>query len=271
MSPRKPQDLFALSYGDIVTKRVLFDLIQYSKIDKSEYWGGPEMVIGNTPQQGINWIGKAPHVIAVIIKTRPGSYEEDGWSDSGKSTYHYSFKARNDVISYTEKANAVLIQQPQHRYPILLFTESLGEWFFEGQFDVQEIQQKHVVLARKPTVTVGDDDEQNELFFSEGSRKYVTHLMAERSAQAIKAVKAALTWICEICREDFSKRYGVDYIEAHHKVPISTYQKKQKTTLSELALLCPNCHRAVHIYMKKFGLEYHEIRAKLEFKDGCDF
>ena len=117
----KPQELFLLAIGETVTKRNLYDLVQYSKVDSSQFWGGADFIIGNTPQQGINWIGTLPAVRAVIIKTRPGSYDEDGWADESKSSYHYSFKARNSVISFEEKANQVLVNQPQHLYPILLF------------------------------------------------------------------------------------------------------------------------------------------------------
>lgn len=127
MKLSKPQDLFSLASGDTVSKRNLFDLIQYSKVDSSPYWSGPEFTIGNTPQQGINWVGNLPSVKAVIIKTRPGSYEEDGWSDDDKSAFHYSFKARNGEINFKEKANDVLIKQPQHLYPILLFSYSRNQ------------------------------------------------------------------------------------------------------------------------------------------------
>lgn len=84
---QRPQDIFELSSGDVVSKRHLYDLIQYSKVENSDFWGGPEYMIGNTPQQGINWIGLPPHVLGVIIKTRPGSYEHDGWADDKQSSY----------------------------------------------------------------------------------------------------------------------------------------------------------------------------------------
>ncbi|MDT8317192.1 MAG: HNH endonuclease [bacterium] len=61
-------------------------------------------------------------------------------------------------------------------------------------------------------------------------------------------------------------RYGVKCIEAHHKVPISTYSSAYTVQLSDFALLCPNCHKAVHIYMKLEGLEYKKIREKLGAK-----
>ena len=263
MELKKTQDLFSLSTGDIVTKRNLYDLVQFSKIETSPYWSGAEGIIGNTPQQGINWVGRLPEVQAVIIKTRPGSYDSDGWSDEAKTSYHYSFKARNSEISYTEKANEVLIKQPQHLYPILLFTEHKGGWHFEGDFSVAEIENKFVVLHRNQASVAKISAPQDEQLFQEGERKYVTHLMAERSKGVVKALKSIETWLCDICGEDFLAKYGVKYIEAHHKVPISTYSAGYAVCLSDFALLCPNCHKAVHIYMKENGYEYAKIKSIL--------
>lgn len=265
MEIRKPQDLFSLSNGDTITKRNLFDLIQFSKVESSPYWAGSEFVIGNTPQQGINWIGKLPAVKGVIIKTRPGSYAEDGWSDN-KTAYHYSFKARNSKISYREKANEVLIKQPQHLYPILLFTESKGRWSFEGAFSVAEIEDSYVVLHRATSNFIENPAGQDESQFQEGERRYVTHLLAERSKEVVVAAKNTSSWRCEICTMDFNEKYGVHYIEAHHKMPISTYSSKHFVKPEDLALLCPNCHKAVHVYMKTNGLEYDEIKEILEAK-----
>lgn len=260
MELEKAQDLFSLSTGDVVSKRNLYDLVQFSKVEASPYWSGLDGMIGNTPQQGINWVGQLPAVKAVIIKTRPGSYDDDGWSDETKTSYHYSFKARNGEISYAEKANEVLVKQPQHLYPVFLFTENKDGWHFEGAFSVSEIEDKFVVLHRGVTPAAEISEPQDELLFQEGERKYVTHLMAERNKGVVKALKSIETWACDICGGDFLDRYGVKYIEAHHKVPISTYSASHVVSLSDLALLCPNCHKAVHIYMKKDGYEYTEIK-----------
>ena len=225
-------------------------------------------MIGNTPQQGIDWIGQLPEVRAVIIKTRPGSYEDDGWSDDSKALYHYSFKARKGEIAYAEKANAVLVKQPQYLYPIFLFTEQKDAWHFEGTFSVAEIENKFVVLHRGTTAMAEVSESQDELQYQEGGRKYVTHLMAERSKGVVKALKGVQEWVCDICGEDFYSRYKVKYIEAHHKVPISTYSSSYQLRITDLALLCPNCHRAVHIYMKKEGLEYPAIKSKLSNEEA---
>jgi putative restriction endonuclease len=260
---KKADDLLGLSRGDTVTKRNLAALIQFSKVPASTFWAGPASVIGNTPQQGINWVGPIPGVRAVVIKTRPGSYEADGWSDDSCSAYRYSFKAQNGVISYLEKANRVLIEQPQYGYPILLLTETPHGWLFEGRFAVTALQEKFVELSRGDIGAAAQAPPEDDLPYTEGARRYVTHLMAERSSAVVKALKATQQWTCDICGDDFLARYGVPYVEAHHKVPIATYASTYAIVPSDLALLCANCHRAVHIYMRRDGLDYDAIKAVL--------
>lgn len=257
------QDLFLLRIGDIITKRNLYDLIQFSKIDTSSYYSGQDNMIRNTPQQGINWVGNLPDVKAVIIKTRNGSYKEDGWSDTQKNIYNYSFKASDGKISFKEKANEVLIKQQQYLYPILLFTESKSGWIFEGEFSVKTIENTYVVLVRNSEPTSYKELSQDEILYTEGERRYVTHLIIERNKDIVSILKNTTQWNCDICNLDFKEKYGVPYIEAHHKIPISNSKTKYSIIKKDLVLLCPNCHKAVHINMKLYNQEYDEIKAKL--------
>ncbi len=261
MELEKSSDIFSLSVGDIVSKRNLFDLIKLSKVKNSIYWSGPEFSIGNTPQQGINWIGQIPKLQAVIIKTLPGMYKNDGWSDINKSFYHYSFKAYKGKIRYSEKANGALIMQPMYLYPILLFTEyKKNNWFFEGSFSISEIESKFVVLDRYKAAIAGIDVFNEEQKYQEGDRKYIAHFLIERNKDVVRKLKDTKVWLCDICEENFYLKYGVKYIEAHHKIPISTYSSKYSVNLSDFELLCPNCHKAIHIYMRKKSLEYNAIK-----------
>ncbi|MCR8931100.1 MULTISPECIES: HNH endonuclease [unclassified Pseudomonas] len=94
----------------------------------------------------------------------------------------------------------------------------------------------------------------------EGGKRYVTHLLSERNTQIVTLLKSTKSYICEICKEDFSIRYGVEYIEAHHKIPVSAVPAKRAVVLEDFALLCSNCHSAVHAHMRA-GLEvYMDIK-----------
>lgn len=53
---------------------------------------------------------------------------------------------------------------------------------------------------------------------------------------------------CEVCGFDFEANYGErgeGYIECHHVVPLHT-SAERKTKLSDLILICANCHRMIH-------------------------
>ena len=98
----------------------------------------------------------------------------------------------------------------------------------------------------------------------EGRKKLVTHLKAERNRSIVKAKKAQNAWVCDICQMKFSEHYGVAYIEAHHKIPLSKVKAQIVVEQADLVLLCPNCHAAIHKYMAKFPtLDYQELKQKI--------
>lgn len=64
-----------------------------------------------------------------------------------------------------------------------------------------------------------------------------------------KAAAAAGSLACEVCGFDFEVAYGelgAGYIEVHHTKPVHTLTPGSKTKLTDLALLCANCHRMAH-------------------------
>ncbi len=68
-----------------------------------------------------------------------------------------------------------------------------------------------------------------------------------RKKQSVMADKGALA--CEACAFDFRRIYdrrGEGFIECHHTKPLSEMEPGQKTSLTDLILLCANCHRMVH-------------------------
>jgi 5-methylcytosine-specific restriction protein A len=55
---------------------------------------------------------------------------------------------------------------------------------------------------------------------------------------------------CECCGFDFEATYGdrgAGFIECHHQLPLSLLKPHQFTKLSDLRLLCCNCHRMIHV------------------------
>lgn len=88
---------------------------------------------------------------------------------------------------------------------------------------------------------------------SEGRLTLVTHLIRERNPQQARRKKEAFVerhgaLFCEACGETHLK-YGnlaARIFEVHHLRPLSASKREVKTCLDDLAVLCPNCHRAIH-------------------------
>lgn len=90
---------------------------------------------------------------------------------------------------------------------------------------------------------------------TDGARKVVLHKTYEtrlRSGKLIRDVKNRLGCVCQACGFSFEGTYGEHmkgFIEAHHKVPISTLPAEGallKPTAEDFYVLCSNCHRAIH-------------------------
>ena len=90
--------------------------------------------------------------------------------------------------------------------------------------------------------------------FPEGRTVRRLHDAKERNPQATKNKKKQVLQRmgkleCEVCSFDFTEYYGengVGFTECHHIVPLSQLEPGHHTKLSELAIVCANCHRMLH-------------------------
>ena len=88
----------------------------------------------------------------------------------------------------------------------------------------------------------------------EGSLLTQVHLTRERNGELIKRKKASVLTtqgrlVCEVCSFEFKEVYGPrgnGFIECHHTKPVHTLKPGDITRISELALVCANCHRMIH-------------------------
>jgi len=102
-----------------------------------------------------------------------------------------------------------------------------------------------------------DFSDSNESSYTamEGLLQLRSHYRRERSRKLINQKKEQYknlfgTLRCEICGLSFEEVYpsllGEDFIEVHHKVPLSQINQVVRTTLDDLILVCANCHRMIH-------------------------
>lgn len=88
----------------------------------------------------------------------------------------------------------------------------------------------------------------------EGGLALANHLRRERKPQLIEAKKADVLrttgqLCCEACGFGFYATYGdlgKGFCEVHHITPLSSLNNPVETKLSDLAVLCSNCHRMIH-------------------------
>ncbi|MDB4909070.1 MAG: endonuclease family protein [Gemmatimonadetes bacterium] len=88
----------------------------------------------------------------------------------------------------------------------------------------------------------------------EGARYLASHLRIERDSglvrrKRITTLREKGRLACEVCDFDFHERYGKSgegFCEVHHLQPLGHASEAHSTSLSDLAVLCANCHRMIH-------------------------
>lgn len=122
---------------------------------------------------------------------------------------------------------------------------------------------KHARLNDQNVIDEGVDLEEE---FAEGRILLRAHRMRERSGKVVMQRKKAAGERpkCEVCGFDFFAAYGElgrGFIECHHVKPVSQLEPGQTTKVSDLALVCANCHRMLH--RQRPWLSIDQLRQRL--------
>ena len=112
-----------------------------------------------------------------------------------------------------------------------------GYRYFESPRTAKEAEEK-----------IGEEE------FPEGKIITMAHRRKERSRVAVdkkkaRALRETGKLACEACGFDFRGFYGDsgrDIIECHHIKPLAEVAAERTIRLSDLALVCANCHRVLH-------------------------
>lgn len=103
--------------------------------------------------------------------------------------------------------------------------------------------------------------------YEEGIRYQAERSFFLRNPQLIADAKREYGCICQVCRFDFAENYGDlgrSFIEMHHLNPLSERPQEEwtdviRTDLSEVSVLCANCHRMIHRRRPALSLEQLRI------------
>lgn len=112
-------------------------------------------------------------------------------------------------------------------------------------YDISKLPHRRIMLKAVPEAPP---------FVREGKKLFGWHTWKERRAKAGQAAKNLRLeetgdLKCDTCGFSFQRVYGelgVGFIEAHHKVPLKDFRKEQIVRITDLALLCSNCHSMIH-------------------------
>lgn len=99
-------------------------------------------------------------------------------------------------------------------------------------------------------VAYSSDEEEGQ----EGQVLTRLHRYRERDTRLVELKKRRVLrerqeLICEVCGFDFEAFYGSrghGFIECHHTKPLSELRLGETTKISDLSLVCSNCHRMIH-------------------------
>ncbi|WP_206812549.1 HNH endonuclease [Paradesulfitobacterium ferrireducens] len=131
--------------------------------------------------------------------------------------------------------------------------EQIWNEFANDPDNLRLIAQSIIEGSHQTDVEAMYHDDEDETAFPEGRVLYRQHRSRERNKTLVaRAKEKALesgSLRCQICGFDFYEKYGdlgKGFIECHHTIPVSEYTRTIGTKLSDLVLVCSNCHRMLH-------------------------
>ncbi len=115
----------------------------------------------------------------------------------------------------------------------------------------------------------------NEPSAAEGRELLRVHRSRERNQRLVARKKRDVLaetgrLACEACDFDFAEAFGPlgeGFAECHHTLPLALAVGERRTKLSELAVVCANCHRMLH---RRPWHTIIELRELLRSRQGGD-
>ena len=165
---------------------------------------------------------------------------------SARKAYHYDVILRGEPYPPKYVISLANIFATGSEHPAGRFNAVEARDYFRSRgYVVNDRRSKSA-----PSIVVEDD----ESAFPEGKERYRLHRSLERDATIarkakIKRLVATGRLHCDVCSLGFEDMYGArgeGFIEAHHTVPVATLRGSVRTKVSDIALVCSNCHRMLH-------------------------
>lgn len=120
--------------------------------------------------------------------------------------------------------------------------------------DIEQLKQVAESIRNNFHQVSSAEELDDDIEATEGRILTRIHQKRERSVKLTKKKKQQVLkktgqLECEVCGFDYERRYGKHgkgFAECHHIKPVSEIQEEEVTKLSDLAIVCANCHRMIH-------------------------
>lgn len=100
------------------------------------------------------------------------------------------------------------------------------------------------------SIMVYHPETQADVAYPEANRiKVRRHLQRERAGALVDLAKMRDEYTCQVCGINFQQLYGslgAGFVEAHHRIPLSSPRAAAETRPEHLVAVCANCHRMLH-------------------------
>jgi len=166
---------------------------------------------------------------------------------------------------WIKKLNITKRDDGTYYYHIRISVEGSSFYLqFQGRGKMEDITNFRLKVLATDVNTLPnlDDVDIHTPAATEGRRRLVLHLQRERNQTIVrKKKKQAASLDCEVCAFSFSRSYGSaasEYCEVHHLLLLSEVEHTTQTRMEDLAILCANCHRVVHLRNPPYTLD--EVR-----------
>jgi hypothetical protein len=100
----------------------------------------------------------------------------------------------------------------------------------------------------------------------EGTKTEVIRIISQRSRRLRDLAFHTAQGICSVCRRDFSKILdgrGVRVLQVHHRQQLAARDVPAVTKISDLAVVCANCHLLLHFDPER-ALSIEELQEMLQ-------
>jgi predicted HNH restriction endonuclease len=170
----------------------------------------------------------------------------------------YQFDQTGSVKSATAYWRHQRVVRWAAEFPELVCQLGIQQIVTVMPLDVKDISRIEKLVRSRGSATVlrGDEGKGGDLDdeYLEGGEVFKLHRQKERNRTAAQRKKERVLaaqgkLACEVCDFDFAEVYGPlgeGFAECHHRVPLAELKEEHPTRLSDLAIVCGNCHRMLH-------------------------